>query len=340
MPVLPAVTSTAEATEMVRAGLAFLAGADATQLATEEQAECLRMLEQANSVATAARTSLLGAFTAGQGYGDDGHYSATAWLIHRTGITKGAAVGHVSWIRRAGEHPLIARALAAGTISESHARVICSWTARLPEDCRPAAEEILLAAAGRGLDLAGLAGLAAEIYARARPQVPDQDGDEAFEDRAVKLESTFEGAGVLHGDLTPECAQLVRAVLDALSAPAGAEDPRTHEQRYHDGLQEAMRRLAASGLLPQRAGAPVKAWVHISLAELLAMRGSTALVQTWVTQMRAAWAAHRAAASAGGGDLGAWLDGQAAAAVACDAAMAPYVKIERASCRERVLMPV
>ena len=33
MPALPAVSSTAEATEMVRAGLAFLAAADATQLA-------------------------------------------------------------------------------------------------------------------------------------------------------------------------------------------------------------------------------------------------------------------------------------------------------------------
>jgi len=226
---------------MIRAGLAYLAAADATQLATEEQARCLLTLEQVNSIGVAARTLFLGAFAAGQGYGDDGHYSATAWLIHCTGITKGAAVAHTAWVRRAAEHPLITQALTAGTISESHARVICSWTARLPEDCRPAAEEILLAAAGKGLDLAGLAGLAAEIYARARPQVPDEDtGDEAFEDRAVKLETTFEGAGVLHGDLTPECAQMVRAVLDALSAPAGADDPRTHEQRYHDGLQEAM----------------------------------------------------------------------------------------------------
>jgi len=246
MPVLPPVSSTAEATAMIRAGLAFLAAADPTQLATEEQARCLLTLEQVNSIGVAARTSLLGAFTAGQGYGDDGDYSPAAWLeimIHRTGITKGAAVGYTSWVRRAAAHPLIARALAAGEISESRARVICSWTARLPEDCRPAAEEILLAAAGKGLDLAGLAGLAglaAEIYARARPPVPDQDGDAAFEDRAVKLETTFEGAGVLHGDLTPECAQLVRAVLDALSAPADADDPRSHEQRYHDGLQEAM----------------------------------------------------------------------------------------------------
>ena len=45
---------------------------------------------------------------------------------------------------------------------------------------------------------------------------------------------------MLHGDLTPECAAVVGTVLDALSAPAGAEDTRTREQRYHDALQEAM----------------------------------------------------------------------------------------------------
>ena len=63
----------------------------------------------------------------------------------------------------------------------------------------------------------------------------------------VRLQTTFEGAGVLHGDLTPECAAVVTAVLDALSAPAGAGDTRTHEQRYHDALQEAMRRLMRPG---------------------------------------------------------------------------------------------
>jgi hypothetical protein len=86
-----------------------------------------------------------------------------------------------------------------------------------------------------------------------------------------------------------------------------------------------MRRLAASDLLPERAGQPVKAWVHMSLAELLAMEGSSALQGEWTAQVRARWAAHRAAASADGSEQGAWLDGEAAAAVACDAAMAPYV---------------
>ena len=59
----------------------------------------------------------------------------------------------------------------------------------------------------------------------------------------MRLVTTFQGAGVLSGDLTPECAAVVSAVLEALSAPAGAEDTRTREQRYHDALQEAMRSL-------------------------------------------------------------------------------------------------
>jgi hypothetical protein len=54
----------------------------------------------------------------------------------------------------------------------------------------------------------------------------------------VKLATTIGGAGVVHGDLTAECAA---AVLDALSAPAGKEDDRTKGQRYHDALAEAMR---------------------------------------------------------------------------------------------------
>ncbi len=59
----------------------------------------------------------------------------------------------------------------------------------------------------------------------------------------VRLETTFQGAGVMTGDLTPECAAVVGTVLDALSAPAGDEDDRTRDQRYHDAL--ARRRCAA-----------------------------------------------------------------------------------------------
>jgi hypothetical protein len=127
------------------------------------------------------------------------------------------------------------------------------------------------------------------------------------------------------GDLTPECAAVVGTVLDALSAPAGNDDDRTRDQRYHDALQEAMRRLVAAKLLPERAGQPVKVWAHISLADLLRLDGSSALQEEWTAQVRARWAAHRAIASETGASDGAWLDGDAAEAIACDAAMAPIV---------------
>ena len=117
-----------EALDMVRAGLGYLAAADPARLPAATQAECLRELEQHDAMATAARAGFLAAFTAGQGHAGDGDYSAVSWLIHRTGITKGAAVGHTAWAKRTVTHPRVMAALAAGQVSESVGRMICLWT--------------------------------------------------------------------------------------------------------------------------------------------------------------------------------------------------------------------
>jgi len=322
--VSPAPSSTREALEMIRAGYGYLAAGDPTAMATAAQASCLLALEQVDAIGTAVRARILGAFTASRGYAEDGDYSPASWLIHRTRVTKHAARAHRAWDRRARAHPEVAAAMAEGyVLTESMARTICGWTGRLPEHCRPAADAILVAAARAGADQRDLAELAAEIYARSAP--PDDDPGDGFDDRSVKLQTTFEGAGVLAGDLTPECAAVVTAVLDALSAPADGEDDRTHEQRYHDALQEAMRRLIAAGLLPERAGQPVKAVMHVSLAELRGWDGDSLLEGEWVTGVQARWAARRAGASAGGSDGGAWLTGAGARAMTCDARMATYV---------------
>ena len=320
-----AFASVSEAMDMARAALGYLAAADAAQLDAETQAECLRGLERTDAISTAARASFLSAFTVGKGYSADADYSARAWLMHKTGITRGAAASHIAWAKRGVAHPRVVAALVTEELSESYGRAICQWTDKLPEKFREESDELLIAAAAAGLGLPDLGALFAEMYERARGDLPDEDPDRGFGDRGVRLVTTFQGAGVLNGDLTPECAAVVGAVLDALSAPAGAEDDRTREQRYHDALQEAMRRLVAGGLVPERAGQPVKVWAHISLADLLRLDGSSALQEEWIAQVRVQWAAHRAAASETGGDGGAWLDGDAAGAIACDAAAAPVV---------------
>jgi hypothetical protein len=104
-------------------------------------------------MATAARAGFLAAFTAGQGAAGDGDYSAVSWLIHRTGITRGAAVGHSAWAKRAATHPRVIAALAAGQVSESVGRMICLWTGKLPQEHQDAADEQLLAAFAGGLGL-------------------------------------------------------------------------------------------------------------------------------------------------------------------------------------------
>ncbi len=49
------------------------------------------------------------------------------------------------------------------------------------------------------------------------------------------------------------------------------------------------------------------------------------LLGEWTARVRAQWAGFRAAASAGGGDGAAWLDGDAAEGFACDASVTPVV---------------
>ena len=316
--------STGEALGMLTSAMRYLATAQATQMSAEVQAQCLVTLERADAMGTAARASILAAFTAARGHCEDGDYSARSWLIHHTRVTKATAVGHTGWSRRTTTHPRIITALAGGDVSKSYARTISTWTDKLPEDCRDSADAILVSAAQLGMELPDLAALAAEIEARSRPDTPDEDGPR-FEDRAVKLETTFGGAGVLTGDLSPECAAVVTAVLDALSAPRGAEDDRTHVQRYHDALEDAMRRLVAAGLLPERAGQPVKVTAHIHLKDLIDLDVGSTLQKKWTENVRREWAAARAAASAGGSDGAPWLEGDAAEGFACDAQVTPVV---------------
>ena len=75
--------------------------------------------------------------------------------------------------------------------------------------------------------------------------------------------TTFGGAGVIRGNLTPECAAAVQAVLEALGKKAGQEDTRTEGQRFHDALQQGCELLIGAKMVPDRAGADTHVAVHI-----------------------------------------------------------------------------
>jgi hypothetical protein len=141
---LPPPASASDALDMVLTGMRYMNAADATAMLTEEQARCLKTLEQVRAMGTAAHAAMLGAFTARQGYTEDGEYSPRSWLIHQGDITRAAAFAHTAWSRRAQEHPKIRQAMAGGILSESWARALCDITGKLPPDKVDEADALLV----------------------------------------------------------------------------------------------------------------------------------------------------------------------------------------------------
>ena len=76
-----------------------------------------------------------------------------------------------------------------------------------------------------------------------RRRVPVNVASRSFSRTGVVPALATAAAQAFMNALTPECASIVATVLDALSAPAGAQDTRSQAQRYHDALHEAMRQL-------------------------------------------------------------------------------------------------
>jgi len=154
-------------------------------------------------------------------------------------LTRKDARAAVRETRRFGERPRLDAAVAAGAITRSLALAIADWTRKLPAQMRDETDRVLLeAVAGTSEDdLATIAACAIENW---RQQQPDPDNpDDASEDRSVQVGTTFGGAAVIRGNLTPGCAAAVRAVLEALGKKAGPEDDRTEGKRFHDALQLA-----------------------------------------------------------------------------------------------------
>src|SRR5262249_38835845 len=160
-----------------------------------------------------------------------------------------------------------AAAMAGGAVPESLGKQIATWTDPLPQDERDTADQILLDAAAGGCPAGDLALLARSIYEMWEAGNADPDdghGDaDGLEDRRLWPRTTSGGAGVVRGDLTPECAARLQAIFDALGKNTGPGDWRTAEQRQHDALADALGRLIKAGMLPEAAGQATVAQVII-----------------------------------------------------------------------------
>ena len=300
-----------DAARVAGAALDYLNSGSVADLGGAACGGLLITLGEVQAKLTAAHARLLRRFDAANGHDADGYGSSSAWLAARAGMSKNAARASVRQMRQLGDRPLLGDALAGGDITDSLAFTIAGWTRKLPAQMRDETDRILLDAAAAGASLDDLATIAACAIEKWRQQQPDPDNpDDGFDDRFVQVSTTFGGAGVIRGNLTPECAAAVRAVLEALGKKAGPEDDRDEGKRFHDALQLACELLLRAKLVPDRAGADTKVVAHISLRDLRAMPGASGLEDAWIRSIL--------------GESG-YLTGADAEAAACDAMIVPIV---------------
>src|ERR1700728_1716289 len=316
--------STGEAIGVMKSAARYLAGADYPGLPAETLADVLAGMEQVDAAQAAIRGRAGDAFIDAKAHLEWGQKNLGAWYRNETKVTGPAAKANRGWVKQLLEHPLIIGALAEQhVISPSWALRVAGWTIQLPEQYVQRADEILMEAARNGVDLAGLARIAAELGALLADPSKDKDKEPG---PGLRLDFTFEGAGVLHGDLSPACAAKVKAVLEALAdAMTAPGDDRSRHEKLHDALEDAMTRLLAARLVPQSQGAPTTAIAHIHFGDLVAMDQDSVLLDHWKQDIAAQWAAEQAGASTQPGDGGCWLTGDEARRVACDAMIVPIV---------------
>src|SRR5580704_4785335 len=301
--------SVAEALRMANATLDYLNGPGAAELDAASCGLVLRSLGEIEAKFTAAHASVLGRFDAADAHDSDGYGTSAAWLMAMTDMTRPDAKTKVRRMRLLRGHPEMAGALADADISTSQALAIAEWTRKLPAELRAETINILVQAAQAGAsldDLRMIAGVALERWRASRPDA-DEDG---FDDRYVQAATTFGGAGVIRGNLTPECAAAVQAVLEALGKKAGAEDTRTEGQRFHDALQQGCELLIGARMVPDRAGADTQVLVHIPFPQLRQHPEAPEQEEIWL----------RGTAGEPG-----YLTGKDAEAAACDALNVPVV---------------
>ncbi|MEU8422229.1 DUF222 domain-containing protein [Micromonospora sp. NPDC048835] len=209
-------------------------------------------------------------------------------------------------------NPGIRQALADGVISLDQARVIADTAATVQTtagaEATDKAVSLLTDWAGqfeptllRKLGTRILDHVAPDLADAAAKAALDADAARAARDRHLTLSEQTDGRLRLTGTLDAETAGLLRAAIDPLTAPSGADDLRSPGQRRHDALADVCRLSLRTAELPEHGGDPAQIVVTTTYDALAAKLGAGSL------------------------DTGLQLTPQVVRRLACDATLLPAV---------------
>jgi hypothetical protein len=212
-------------------------------------------LQRAAELVEAERLRRLAEIDRRRLYARDGHLSAASWLsvVHR--VAWGQAREQVRVARGLEQMPATRRALQAGEVSISGARLLVG--ARDADPDAFARGEPLLVEAARVHGVVELGRIVAFWRDRVERERGPEGDDRLHARRALHASVTLGGMVRVDGDLDPQTGETfmtaLRAVLDSEARSGGSED-RSPAQRRADALGEICRQWLDRGDRPVVAG--------------------------------------------------------------------------------------
>jgi hypothetical protein len=194
-----------------------------------------------------------------------------AWLRAACRLSPADARSRVVLARRLAQRAETEAALASGTISVGHARLVTAALAELEAAAGPelaTATEAPLLDAARRCDPARLRREIAHARHALVPAAAADADDRLHFRRHLDVATTFEGTVVVSGVLDPEGGEALLAALAPLSGPAGPADDRTPGRRRADALVELCHQRLDAGTLPALGGERPHLTVLVPLAAL------------------------------------------------------------------------
>lgn len=272
-----------QALEAVETGLGGLAEgnlwalSEAEVLALRERLEAVRARTEAVTLGATREVDCRGAARA---VGAD---STAGWLRGRLRLHPGAAREEVRLAHElAARFPRVGEALAAGELSRAQAVVVVNAlkpVAKATDAVTLAKATAFLLAQARVFDpqpLGRLGQRLGQVLDPDRDTDRDAELDEQQHARELAWSQDADGSLRLRGRLPAEQAQLVREVLDPLSAPQpaqdGTPDPRTATQRRADALVALAAHHRGCGHVPAHAGEQVTVNVIVRADTLAGLR--------------------------------------------------------------------
>jgi hypothetical protein len=183
----------------------------------------------------------------------DGNVTAASWISRTCRMSVNSAADRVCVGEQLESLPKVAAALSSGEIGYQSTSVLCHLRDQLGDQRDLFNEEEMLDFARR------YSVFELRMFCRVARHVADPDGffKEAEENnlrRRLHISLMSDGMHAIDGILDPECGSAVKTALDSLAKRRGPEDDRTHSQRMHDALAEAVHHAMDEGKLPRRNG--------------------------------------------------------------------------------------